>query len=166
MPREHGLVDQIYMITNDCCHSFMRVSTITDKSKRTRPNAWKSFTVRRDADCRTVIFPTSKSGGVERMGHGSPVQWQTMILVSHLWLLRCFPFEDEMQEPATERTLVLTLPIQHNMEEESFKQPGSSENHAFPGDKPINCKLSCIQIWLLVRKRWCGRISFSMLLIT
>lgn len=91
---------------------------------------------------RTVVFPIGKSGGVERTGHGSSVQWQAMILVSHLCLLRSFPFGDEMQEPAIAKTLVPTLSIQHNMEEkENFRQPGSSENHAFPGGKPIICEL-------------------------
>lgn len=66
---------------------------------------------------RTVIFPTGRSGGMERKGHSNPVQSQAMILVSVLCLLRCFPFSDEMQDPAVGQILVLALPIQHNVEE-------------------------------------------------
>lgn len=87
---------------------------------------------------RTIIFPTGKSGRVERTGHSSPVQWQTVILGSQLCLLRWFPFRVETQEPTIGKTLAQTLSIRHNMEEKyNFKQYGSSENHAFPGWKPI-----------------------------
>lgn len=99
------------------------------------------------------------------MGHGSPVQWQPMILVSHLCFRRCFPFRNEMQEPAIRKTLVMTLSIHHNMEgKENFKQHGSSENYAFPGGKPISYELS-LHLDLLMRKRRYSRIVFSKLLI-
>ena len=92
---------------------------------------------------RTVIFPTGKSGGVESTGHDSPMQWQAMILVSHFYLLRCFPIRDDTQQPAIGKTLVLILSVQHNMEEkDNFKQPGSWKSHAFPRGKSIICELS------------------------
>lgn len=100
------------------------------------------------------------------MGHGSPVQCQPTILVSHLCFRRCFPFRNEMQEPAIRKTLVLTLCTHHNMEEkENFKQHGSSENHAFPGGKPVSYELS-LHPDLIMRKRRYSRIVCSKLLVT
>lgn len=114
---------------------------------------------------KILVFPTGKSGRVEVMGHGSPVQWQSMILVSHLCFRRCFPFGNEMQESALGKTIVLTLSLRHNMEvKENFKQHGLSENHASPGVKPITWELS-LPPDLLIRKRRHVRIVFYKLLI-
>lgn len=83
---------------------------------------------------KILVFSTDKTGGVEVMGHGSPVQWQSIILVSLLCSRRGFPFGNEMQEPAIGKKLVLTLSLHHNIEvKENFKPHGSSENLPFLG---------------------------------
>lgn len=66
-------------------------------------------------------------GGVEVMEHGSPTQWLSVILVSHLCFSRCFLFGNKMQQTAIGKTLVLALSLLHNMKvKEKFKQHGLS----------------------------------------